>query len=167
MIINAANGQYGLLGQFARRRWNQQRAVSLMSVAMDCASGSSPERHEQVVRESRTALLGNQMNSFTEEICQAAGAAELGPAFRSRIFSTVPTLFISGTLDSQTPPQQAEEVRWGFPLGVHLVVGNAGHESTLDKPEVRRVIAAFFGGAALTDQRIELPRPAFRGPSRP
>ncbi len=167
LIMNAANGQYGLLGQFARRRWNQQRTFSLMSVAMDCASGSSPERHEQVLRESRTARLGNQMNFFTEEICRAAGAVELGPAFRSRIFSTVPTLFISGTLDSQTPPQQAEEVRWGFPRGVHLVVGNAGHESTLDKPEVRQVVAAFFGGATLFDQRIELPRPAFRGPTRP
>jgi pimeloyl-ACP methyl ester carboxylesterase len=164
LIATAANGGYGLLGQFARRRWNQLRATSLMAVAVDCASGSSPERHEQVLRESRSALLGNQMNFYTEEICRGAGAVDLGPAFRSRIFSTVPTLFISGTLDSQTPPHQAEEVRWGFTRGVHLVVGNAGHESTLDKPEVRRIVAAFLGGATLLDQRIELPRPAFRGP---
>jgi pimeloyl-ACP methyl ester carboxylesterase len=164
LIMTAANGGYGLLGQFARRRWNQLRATSLMAVAVDCASGSSPERHEQVMRESRAALLGNQMNFYTEEICRAGGAAELGPAFRARIFSTVPTLFISGTLDSQTPPHQAEEVRWGFPRGVHVVVGNAGHESTLDKAEVRRIVAAFLAGAAIAEQRIELPRPAFRGP---
>lgn len=166
LIVNAANGQYGILGQFARRRWNQFRGGSLMAVAMDCASGSSSERREQILREARTALLGNMMNYFDPEACRAAGAADLGPGFRSRIYSTVPTLFVSGTLDSQTPPHQAEEVRWGFQRGVHLVVGNAGHESTLNQPDVVRQVVAFLRGEELTDRRIELPRPRFRGPGR-
>jgi len=34
LIVTAANGEYGLLGQFARRRWNQHRGTSLMSAAM-------------------------------------------------------------------------------------------------------------------------------------
>lgn len=59
--------------------------------------------------------------------------------------SLVPTLFISSSLDANTPPYQAEEVRWGFPTGVHLVVENAGHESTL-VPEAQRAIVDFLGG---------------------
>ena len=39
-----------------------------------------------------------------------------------------PVLFISGTLDSNTPPYQAEEMRWSMPRSMHVIVQNAGHE---------------------------------------
>ncbi|MGH7712590.1 MAG: alpha/beta fold hydrolase [Gemmatimonadaceae bacterium] len=159
LIALTARGDYSLLTQFATRRWSS--AVSAMTVAMDCASGSSPERAAQVAREARTSLFGNAMNFFTGEICQAVGAADLGAGFRSRIWSAVPTLFISGTLDSQTPPHQAEEVRWGFTSSVHLTVENAGHESTLDKAEVQQLLVRYLAGEPVADQRIVLPRPRF------
>ncbi|HJU74358.1 MAG TPA: alpha/beta fold hydrolase [Gemmatimonadaceae bacterium] len=160
LIALTARGDYSLLTAFAGRRWSS--AVSAMTVAMDCASGGSPERVAQVEREARTALFGNAMNFFTGEICKAVGAADLGPAYRSRIWSNVPTMFISGTLDSQTPPHQAEEVRWGFPNSVHVVVENAGHESSLDKAAVQQLLVRFLSGEAVQDQRIVLPRPRFR-----
>lgn len=75
-------------------------------------------------------------------------------------------MFISGTLDSQTPPHQAEEVRWGFANSVHIVVENAGHESTLDKAVVQEQIVKFLGGETVADQRVVLPRPRFRGLQR-
>ena len=49
------------------------------------------------------------------QVCEAIKVPQLPEAYRSPIVSTVPTLFISGSLDSNTPPYQAEQVRWGFP----------------------------------------------------
>jgi pimeloyl-ACP methyl ester carboxylesterase len=138
LIVRTAQGDFGLLTQFAAKRWSSN--VSAMSVAMDCASGGSPERVAQQAREAKTSPFGNAMNFYTGVVCTDIGAADLGAAYRSRFWSTVPTMFISGTLDSQTPPHQAEEVRWGFPRSTHIVVENAGHESTLDKADVQRVL---------------------------
>jgi hypothetical protein len=71
---------------------------------------------------------------------------------------------VSGDLDYQTPPYQAEMVRWGFSRSAHLVVAHAGHESTFDEAEVRRLVAGFLGGAEVGDRRIVAPKPTFRGP---
>jgi pimeloyl-ACP methyl ester carboxylesterase len=88
----------------------------------------------------------------------------LSDDFRSPIRTHVPTLFISGTLDSQTPPAQADEVRKGFARSVHVVVENAGHESTLPHAEVQALLAAFFRGEQLRDQTVALPPLRFVNP---
>jgi len=93
LIGLTARGDYAFLGQFAMRRWSS--SVSAMTIAMDCASGGSPERTAHVQREAQSSLFGNAMNFFTGEICQAVGAADLGASFRSRIWTAVPTMFIS------------------------------------------------------------------------
>src|SRR5262249_912113 len=51
----------------------------------------------------------------------------LGPEFRSPIRSSVPVLFIAGTLDGRTPVSNADEVRRGFPHGEELVLEGASH----------------------------------------
>jgi pimeloyl-ACP methyl ester carboxylesterase len=73
----------------------------------------------------------------------------------------VPTLFISGTLDANTPPFQAEQARWGFLDSEHLVVENAGHESMLPHPEVQAVILDFLRGADVSGRSVSLPSPKF------
>jgi pimeloyl-ACP methyl ester carboxylesterase len=69
----------------------------------------------------------------------------------------VPTLFVSGALDSQTPPWQAEEVARGFSRAVQLLVGNAGHESTLPDPAVQEVVAAFLASEDVSGRTVSLP----------
>jgi pimeloyl-ACP methyl ester carboxylesterase len=81
------------------------------------------------------------------------------------LISDVPTIFVSGSLDTQTPPHQAERVRWGFLNSAHIVVENAGHESTLDVPAVLASIARFMRGEAVASQSVSLPMPKFRGPA--
>jgi hypothetical protein len=76
---------------------------------------------------------------------------DLGDTFRSPIVSPVRTLFLSGTLDWNTPPFQAEEVRWGFPNSTHIIVKNAGHEQILPHPDVLGAIARFLSGADVGD----------------
>jgi pimeloyl-ACP methyl ester carboxylesterase len=137
-----------------------------MWAAMDCASGATPERRAQVAREASRSVFGDAMNLLDDDACLAVGAADLGDDYRSRFWSEVPTLFVSGTLDYQTPPYQAETVRWGFARSAHVVVEHAGHESTFEQAEVQQLIAEFLGGTDVGDRHIMLPRPAFRGPGR-
>ena len=112
---------------------------------MDCASGTSVERMARINREIAGGLLGVMTNFPFPQVCERV---EVRRRCRSRIaqpiVSMLPTLFISGTLDSNTPPYQAEEVRWGFPNSIHLIVENAGHESTLPLPEVAESDGGFF-----------------------
>jgi pimeloyl-ACP methyl ester carboxylesterase len=75
----------------------------------------------------------------------------------------VPTLFVSGTLDCNAPPYQAEKLRYGFLESSHLVVDYAGHEDLLPDPEVRAVIARFLAGENLGRVGVERPPPTFVG----
>lgn len=133
---------------------------------MDCASGSSPERASEAARQASASRFGTAMNLVDAQMCRAVGAADLGDSFRSPLTSAVPTLFVSGSLDSQTPPYQAERVRWGFADGAHIIVENAGHESTLNVPAVLASIAQFMRGAAVPSQFLRVASPTFRGPGR-
>jgi pimeloyl-ACP methyl ester carboxylesterase len=164
LIIRTAHGDYGLLGQFARRRWGG--LPSLMWAATDCSSGSSRERSSEAARQAAVSRFSSAMNFGDATLCRAIGATDLGDAFRAPITSPVPTLFVSGALDSQTPPYQADRVRWGFASSAHVVVENAGHESTLDVPAVLSTIAQFMRGEPVRSQYVGIALPAFRGPGR-
>jgi pimeloyl-ACP methyl ester carboxylesterase len=137
----------------ARRYGGFSAGVALMGAAVDCASGASAERLAVVRKEGPSSLLG--VDPLDEAACEALGVADLGDAFRSRLSSGVPTLFVSGTLDAHTPPFQAEEVRWGFPFSTHLIVDRAGHESLLTNAGVQGAMADFLAGRDVSGRRIE------------
>ena len=62
------------------------------------------------------------------------------------IRTNVPTLFISGSLDNNTPPFQADEVRRTFRSSTHLIVENAGHESMVVDSRVQQTIVDYLRG---------------------
>ena len=160
MIRDTARGDYATLGAFAARRYGEfGGGAGLMGIAMDCASGTSPERMARINREMPTALLGAMTNYPFPQICDALKIHALPESFRRPITSRLPALFISGSLDSNTPPYQAEEVRWGFPNSVHVIVDNAGHESTLNLPETRKLMVDFLKGEDVQGRRISAPPP--------
>lgn len=162
LIYTLSQGDTSLFAPQVERLYNSFRAgTSPMSVAMDCSSGWSAERRSRAGREASQALLGNVMNfRLRADICQLVGNPDLGPEFRSPVWSTVPALFLSGTLDAGSPPFQSEEVRWGFPNSMHVIVENAGHES-LPAAEVQSVVVDFFKGQDVSARRVALPRPQF------
>ena len=88
------------------------------------------------------------------------GIPESGSTLQPRLWGLLPTLFVSGTLDTNTPPFQAEEVRWGFPNSTHLIVENGGHE-TLPSSEVHAVIVDFFKGEDVRGRTVSFERPHF------
>ena len=160
MIRDTARGDYAMLAAFAGRRYGEfGGGVAMMGTAMDCASGTSPERMARINRELPEGLLGVMTNYPFPQICELLEIRALPESFRSPVMSRLPALFISGSLDSNTPPYQAEEVRWGFPNSVHVIVENAGHESTLTLPDTRRLMVDFLKGEDVSGRRIVAPSP--------
>lgn len=146
-----------LTALLARRVRAVRRGVPLMSLAMDCASSAPAARLERIRAERGATLLGAMTETIYPDVCAMVPVEPLDSAFRAPVRSSVPTLFVSGMLDSNTPPYQAERIRWGFPNGVHLVVENAGHESTLSVPEVQSAVVRFLKGGAVRDAFVEQP----------
>ena len=64
---------------------------------------------------------------------------------------------MSGTLDYNTPPYQAEEVRWGFSNSSHIIIDNAGHEQILTHPEATLTIVRFLKGENVDDVALYYP----------
>lgn len=155
MIRDSARGDYAALAAFASRRYAEfGGGMALMGTAMDCASGVSPERMARINRETPNSLLGVMTNYPFPQVCNVVEIPALPESYRAPVTATLPALFISGSLDSNTPPYQAEEVRWGFADSVHVIVENAGHESTLTLPQVRTLMVDFLKGEDVSGRRI-------------
>ena len=162
LLHGIASGDPALLGRYVEKRWNQIGAgVALMPLATDCASGASLLRRQRIDAEEPGSVFGAFTNYPFPEICAAIGEPDLGEEHRGPIVADVPTLLVSGSMDSNTPPYQAEEVRWGLTNATHLVVDNAGHEDTLLHPEVQRAIFEFLAGGDVAGRHVALPRPRF------
>ena len=151
-------GDYSILSRFAERRYNQFGAgVQVMTVVMDAASGTTKARLAKIEAEARTATLGNMVNYPFPGIDEAVGSPDLGDRFRSPIRTNVPTLFFSGSLDNNTPPFQADEVRSTFRTSTHLIVENAGHESMVVAPQVQQTMVDYLRGGDVSKTKIALP----------
>ena len=163
LIRDTAKGDYGMLTRFAERRFaGFGGGASMMGYAMDCASGIPRERLARIEREMPSGLLGAMTNFPFPQVCEAIKVPQLPDSFRAPVVSTIATLFVSGSLDSNTPPYQAEQVRWGFPNSVHVIVENAGHESTLPLPDVHKLMVDFLTGVDVSGRRIIAASPLAR-----
>ena len=139
--------------------------IGMMGVAMNCSAGWSAERRARATDEARTALLGGTPNlMLAPEACVIAGNPDLGPGYREPVVSDRPALFLSGALDPNAPPAQAEEALAGFRNGMHVVVENGSHE-TLPATEVQSLVVDFLGGADVTGRGVSLPPPDFPTPA--
>jgi pimeloyl-ACP methyl ester carboxylesterase len=151
-------GDYSILKGFAEKRYNQYgMGVSMMTVMMDAASGATRARTRQIEREAKTALLGEMVNFPSLIVETVTDNVDLGDEYRSPIRTSVPTLFVSGELDNNTPPFQTDEVRRFFKQSTHLIIGNAGHESTLVDSRVQQAAVDFLLGRDVSKVRIALP----------
>ncbi|HUP44007.1 MAG TPA: alpha/beta hydrolase [Thermoanaerobaculia bacterium] len=156
-------GDFRNLALFALQNRANNRAL-VMSLSMDCASGVSPERRTAIRRQEETSLLGNP-NMWLDAACSAWPVEDLGDAFRSPVEASVPVLFISGTLDGRTPPENAEEVLRRFPNGRHLVIEGGSHDDDLflSSAEIVESMMAFLRGER-PRERIVLAPIRFRLP---
>ena len=104
--------------------------------------------------------MGHSATGFFE-LLGALGVEPLDDSYRTPIVSEVETLFVSGTLDSNTPPYQAEEMRWGLPSSSHLVIENAGHEDMFGWHELTPILVKYFARQDVSGERLARPAPRF------
>lgn len=166
MIGRMEAGDYSFIARLVRDGLKARPFGTAMTYPMDLASGVSEARARRIRAEAPTALLGNAINyPFDEPAFKAAwGATDLGPAFRAPVRSTVPTLFISGTLDGRTSLGDADEVRKGFRTSAHLVVDGSSHNPYIMHPAVQRLMVRFAQGERLRDTTVRALNVELRGP---
>ena len=128
---------------------------------LDGSSGVSPQRAARIAAESKKAVLGDAVNFPYPQIRDAWGNIDSGPRFREPIKSSVHTLFVTGELDGNTPPQQADEIRSGFRNAGRLTISNGGHGSAFTTSAAWPVILSFLGGDKIRDETITAPRVRF------
>lgn len=111
-----------------------------------------------ISREAPQAAFGNAINFPFPEACVALPKIDLGKAFRTTVKSSVPVLFISGTLDGRTPLRNAEEIKKGFPNGRHLIIEGAGHGYDLFYffPRSQEILQGFLKGQPVTTNQISI-----------
>lgn len=131
------------------------KSFNLMTLAVDCSSGWSPDRLSAMRREAAGAVMRNVNLQWDPGICALFG----GPGAPPRIPRIeTPALFITGTLDPSAPLAQTERIRRRFTNSVHVVVENGAHETLPARP-VQDEVVRFLGGSPAADKRIVLPSP--------
>ena len=133
------------------------RRVNLLTWVMDGASGAPAHRWKRIEEETKASIFGDVMNFPYPSISDDLGNIDVGDAFREPLVSDVPTIFLSGTLDWNTPPKQAQRVRWGFSNSTHIIVDNAGHEQILPQPGIQDAVRRFLKGEDVSDVTVNLP----------
>ena len=149
----------------AAARWRFAPAPPASVFTARCASGASPERLVRIDRESRSTVLGETTSYAEERVCRAFGVSPLPESFRAPVVSELPVLFVSGTLDSDTPEENAIEVSRGFPNAERLRVEGAPHALLgFEDFATRGAIVRFFEGRHLRTPRVALSPIEFERP---
>lgn len=162
LLAQLERGETTTLARLTERRLPQLTyGFPLMALVMDCASGASAERMRQIMTQRPTSYFRSYTNLIYPEACESVEHGDVGAAYRAPVHSHAAVLFVSGEMDANTPPYQAEEVRWGMPNARHLVVRWAGHEDMLPNPEVQEAVVDHLLGEDLAGGVIDAPRPRF------
>ncbi|WP_423148982.1 alpha/beta fold hydrolase [Rubrolithibacter danxiaensis] len=158
-------GNYSLLQEYVEKRYNQFNSDYSSGIGvMRTASGATKERYAVIEEQGKTALLGNSMNTPDIYTKNYFGDIDLGDNFRKSFSSSISTLFISGTMDSNTPPSNAVEVKKSFTNAEHLLVEYASHEDMLPDESVQKEIVEFYKKNQVDHIHLSLPKPKFEAP---
>ncbi len=161
LVHELEQGRTDTVSWFVRRRYRQMSDWPAVLFINRGSSGATAERWAMIRSQAMSSPFGMVRCLFSPEIDAAFGVQDLGDEFRKPVESDVPSLFVSGSLDANTPPERATDAMRGFSQAQHLLVENGGHDSLLDRPEVHEAIRAFFDEQAQEPATIALPTPTF------
>ncbi|MDQ2870081.1 MAG: alpha/beta hydrolase [Acidobacteriota bacterium] len=154
-------GDFRELGA-AALAWRSSPIPPAPVFTMRCASGASRDRAARIAAEREGAILGDAADLAEERICRAWGIEPLPENFRSPVVSDVPALFVSGTLDGDTPEANADEVAPGFRNGSRLVIEGGAHGLlALEDRAARGALLRFFETGRARPQRLPMSALAF------
>ncbi len=127
LLVRMDDGDFSAVATEVLRLRRTLHVSALVGVT-DCASGASPERLQLIERQRSTTVLGDLVDFPFPHICAAWNIPQLEKSYRARLVSDVPTLLVSGSLDTRTPPSNASEVAAGLANSYLLIVENEGHD---------------------------------------
>jgi len=162
LLYNIVHGDGSALQWYVQKRFKEFMGIPGMMLSMDLASGGSQQRIQQVKQEESQSIFGKVANFPFMDLYQQWPVQDLGDEFRSYVSSDVPALFLSGSLDINTPAYQAEMVKSKFLNGTHLVVENAGHEQIQFHKEMTSTIIDFLDGKDVSENTISYPSIQFK-----
>jgi pimeloyl-ACP methyl ester carboxylesterase len=139
-----------------------------MTYAMHISSGVSKSQLDRIAREAPGTILRDAINyPFSDDGFRTAwGVDDLGESFRSPVVSSVPTLFLSGTLDGRTSIAAANEVRKGFRNNTQVILRGAAHDIYGETPALTNLMTRFMRGEKLRNTTLDIPV-EFHGPDEP
>lgn len=162
MLYGMDNGDYTILQEYVEKRYNQLNGDYASAIGvMRTASGASKARLARIHQEGRAAILGNAMNTPDIYAKNYWGSIDLGDEYRTLFKSDVPTLFVSGSMDSNTPVSNVAEIMKKFSNAQHVVIEYAGHEDMLSNAQVQKMFIGYFAGTKPVVERILLDKPVF------
>jgi len=162
LLYTIDKGDYGMLQWFVQKRYDELLIIPAMTASMDICSGGSQERLDKIYQQEKESRFGNITNAPFLGMLGTWEVDDLGEEFRKPVKSDVQTLFLSGSLDLNTPPDQAERVKNGFPNSIHIVVENAGHEQILTERNMTKHILQFLNGEDISGVRLSYGRVRFQ-----
>lgn len=148
LLYSINEGDFSLLQWFVQKRISSFFGIQGMAATMDAASGASDSRMARIKEDKEKSLFRHVVNPRLD---MNWPSPDLGEEFRAPLVTNTRTLFMSGTLDFNTPPYQAEEVRWGYANSSHIIVKNAGHEQILTHSGSIPAIVRFLKGDSVDD----------------
>jgi pimeloyl-ACP methyl ester carboxylesterase len=160
LFRTVAAGDNSILGPRIEGLFNGFQGRSPMANAVDCSRGWSAGRAATARRQARGSPFDMINLQWSGPICRDVGVRRANPSRSARARGPMPVLLLSGSLDANTPPYQAEQVRRGFPNSTHIVVANSGHEM-LPSREVQAIVADFLGGADAGGRTVAFAAPTF------
>jgi pimeloyl-ACP methyl ester carboxylesterase len=157
LLWSIDRGDPSILAWFVSKRLAMIASLNAMTAVTDGASGVTAGRRAIIAEQAAASIFRDACNFPFPDLAEAWGAHDLGDDYRRPLVSDVPTLLLSGTLDWNTPPFQAEQLRWGLTDATHIVVENAGHEQVLPHPQVQEAIVRFLSGEDVPGRTLTAP----------
>ena len=164
-LVPMIRGDYTALGVFALRS-REDNGELVMALSTDCAAGVGAARAAAIEAEAARAVLGDAGNLDLRTRCPSWSAGDLGDQYRTPFRSSAAVLFVSGTLDARTPPENVAELLPWFPNGHHLVIAGAAHDDDLflSARSLRAVMSRFLATGEVGRDHITLGPLRFRLP---
>ncbi|HEY6064627.1 MAG TPA: alpha/beta hydrolase [Thermoanaerobaculia bacterium] len=164
VFADMADGDFSELGATSLA-WRMSPLPSGSMFLMRCASGATAVRLARIEAERESALLGDAADLAEDRVCRAWGVPRLSDEFRQPVSSAVPTLFVTGTLDGDTPERNTREILGGFSRAARLKIDGAAHSLLgLEGENERDAIAEFLSGGGAKQAVVRLPAIPFAPP---
>ena len=162
VLYSIAHGNGEALQYYVEKRFKEFMGIPGMMLSMDLASGGSVQRIENILEQENESMFGSVANFPFLDLHKKWPIKDLGTDFRKLVRSEVPALFLSGSLDINTPAYQAEIIKSGYPNSTHLVVENAGHEQIQHHKEMTATIIDFINGKDVSGKNMSYPTLQFK-----